>query len=141
MSTRISRRTVATGAAWSVPVLAVSAAAPAMAASGCTAVASVAGTHTNGQSTVAISVSFNVSGEVCVTGLSATGGQNGNVTLTYVTTPPASGTCGSTGTVTFAAGASANGNTVKGSYTGTVSYTVGGQACVETKTFTVTAPV
>jgi hypothetical protein len=33
MSTRISRRTVATGAAWSVPVLAVSAAAPAMAAS------------------------------------------------------------------------------------------------------------
>lgn len=37
MPTSVSRRTVAAGAAWSVPVIAVAAAAPAMAASGCPA--------------------------------------------------------------------------------------------------------
>ncbi|HEX6916521.1 MAG TPA: hypothetical protein VF140_00480 [Phycicoccus sp.] len=134
MSTRISRRTVATGAAWSVPVLVVSAAAPAMAASGCTAVTAVAGTHTNGSANVAMTVTFGVSGSVCVTGLTATGGSNTGATITYA--GPA--VCGTT-TVAFTATANNSGSNVRGPYTGTITYTVGGQTCTQAVSFSVTA--
>jgi hypothetical protein len=134
MSTRISRRTVATGAAWSVPVLAVSAAAPAMAASGCTAVTNLSGKHSNGSSSVAMTATFGVSGSACVTGLTATGGSNTGATITFSGTP----VCSATGTVAFTATANNSGSNVRGSYTGTITYTVGGQTCSQPITFTVT---
>jgi hypothetical protein len=126
MSTRISRRTVATGAAWSVPVLAVSAAAPAMAASGCPTIADVQVTGTTTSSaTVQLTFANFVSGAtITITGISGvnfaggTGGpfpltnpwshtftrsnssnNSGQVTVYYTIDGP-TGSCGS-GTFTF----------------------------------------
>lgn len=87
MSTRISRRTVATGAAWSVPVLAVSAAAPAMAASGCPTIADVQVTATTTSSaTVQLTFANFVAGATMtitgISGVSFTGGTGGPFPLT-----------------------------------------------------------
>lgn len=136
MSQPLSRRTVATGAAWSIPVVAVTAAAPARAASvlACTSVTSLSGTHRNGQPTASMTAQVNGLGsQVCITSLTATGGGNGSTTLSF------SGSACGTATITFSAPSSDNGNNVKGSYTGTALYTVGGSGCSQAVTFTIVA--
>ncbi|NHA68448.1 hypothetical protein [Phycicoccus flavus] len=133
MPRNISRRSVATGAAWAVPVVAVGAAAPALAASGCTAVTSLSGTHTNGSRTVSITAVVAGGGaQVCITSLNAIGGGNGGVTLSYGGTA-----CTTTSSVTFSATTSDNGNNNKGTFRGTITYLVGGTSCSQQVTFTV----
>ena len=136
MSAHVSRRTVATGAAWAVPVLAVGAAAPAMAASACPTLDSVSGVHTNGASTVELTITWtDTLGSWCVTSVQATGGANGGVTLTFAgiysgTTAP---NCG-TGSVTIPVTTSDNGQNNKGLFTGTITLSNGTQHCTLTAT-------
>jgi hypothetical protein len=141
MPARPSRRTVATGVAWAVPVLAVGAAAPLAAASVCPDLTLVNGTYVNGSGVVGMRATFISSGAGpwCVTGLSATGGNNANnpVTLTY-----SGGTSGlncaagaGTQSVAFAVtSTSNNGANVRGTYNGaTVTLTsASGQVCTFT---------
>lgn len=135
MSAPVSRRTVAKGAAWAVPVVAVGAAAPALAASVCATINTVSGTHRNGNAFAVVTVTFSGSPDAtCITSLNATGGSNGGVEMSY-----GGSACGAT-SVTFNATTSDNGNNVKGSYTGTITYTSGSASCQATVNFTVTAP-
>lgn len=130
MSAPVSRRTVAKGAAWAVPVVAVGAAAPAFAASICATINSVSGTHRNGQAFAVMTVTFSGSPDAtCITSLNATGGSNGGVQISYGGTQ-----CGAT-SATFDATTSDNGNNVKGNYTGTITYTSGGASCQSTVSF------
>ncbi len=132
MSAPVSRRTVAKGAAWAVPAVAVGAAAPAFAASVCATINSVSGTHRNGNSFAVLTVTFSGSPDAtCITSLNATGGSNGGVQVTYGGTQ-----CGAT-SATFNATTSDNGNNVKGSYTGQVTYTSGGASCESLVEFTI----
>ena len=138
MTTRVSRRTVATGAAWAVPVLAVGAAAPLAAASDCPALTLVNGSYVNGSGVIPMLATFIASsaGPWCVTSLSATGGGNVNnpVTLSYAGGTGGTNCASGSGThvVTFAVTSTTNnGANVRGTYTGTVTLTSGaGQQCV-----------
>jgi hypothetical protein len=140
MPAPVSRRTVARGAAWAVPVVAIGAAAPLAAASDCPTLTLVNGTHVNGSSIVPMLATFisTSAGPWCVTFLSATGGRNTNNpnTLSYTGTTSGPNCASGSGThvVPFVVtSTSNNGNNVRGTYTGTVTLTsAAGQQCTFT---------
>ncbi len=136
MSSPVSRRTVAKGAAWSVPIVAVGAAAPAMAASGCTFITAVSGTHQNGSGVVTLTITMQGIGAQ-ITYFSATaGGANNSVDLSY----PGAGTSQSASgsTITLVVATTDNGQNNKGSFNGTFMYTVtGGGQCSQPFLFNV----
>jgi hypothetical protein len=137
MSSSVSRRAVAKGAAWSVPVLAVGAVAPMAAASTCPTVTLVSGTA--GKGTVAIQIQFVSDGDTyCVTSFSATGGRPGSVSLIYNNATVSAGSHCGTSSASFLALASDNGNNVTGGYTGSVTFrTATGFQCSVPVQFTV----
>ena len=131
---RITRRQVATGAAWAVPVIAVGAAAPAMAASpaDCPDLSVTSATAVRGGVTLVLSVAAPVSGFTLTSFTTVTGSYR-PLQWEPVPTSLASGslTLNGTGTNT--------GNDYAGAYT--VSYTAtgpNGEVCSGTVTFTAT---
>lgn len=135
---RPSRRTIARGAAWSVPVVAVTAAAPAFAASGGTATVQGSCSGTSRTASITVDVTGTSAGSVIVTftgtgtfAVSAPAGTTSCGTNCYVV-PVVNGTASATFGVTFTIGqsgqetvtatvSSSGGQVISGDTTGSVT--------------------
>jgi hypothetical protein len=129
----VTRRQLATGAAWAVPVLAVGAAAPAMAASpNCPVLSVASATAVRGGVTLVLSVA-NPNPGYAITSFTTVVGSHR--ILTWATIPAGLGGA----TVTLNGTGTNSGNDYEGAYT--VSYTVSGPngaQCVGSLSFTAT---